>query len=128
VEGPSLKLEDVESPCTVLHAGRWHLEPYTEIGYSGGPRNSNRGGLQLSVGPALVRDRETGKAIEPELEKPIMIIEYPARNEHGPLWVRGGIPVESADGKQYTLRNRVTLCRCGKSGNKPFRDGSHVEH
>ncbi|MHB8164175.1 MAG: CDGSH iron-sulfur domain-containing protein [Methanoregula sp.] len=32
-----------------------------------------------------------------------------------------------ADGKPYTVRNRVTLCRCGKSGNKPFCDGSHVE-
>ncbi|HET8688843.1 MAG TPA: CDGSH iron-sulfur domain-containing protein [Methanosarcina sp.] len=41
--------------------------------------------------------------------------------------MRGGIPIESADGKQYEIRNRVTLCRCGKSRNKPFCDGSHVE-
>jgi hypothetical protein len=47
--------------------------------------------------------------------------------KHGLLWVRGGIPVVSADGKPYTVRNRLTLCRCGKSRNKPFCDGSHVQ-
>jgi len=41
--------------------------------------------------------------------------------------VRGGIPVESSEGQVYEIRNRVTLCRCGKSYNKPFCDGSHVK-
>ena len=68
-----------------------------------------------------------GEAIEPDLEKSIVVIEYPPRGEHGPLWVRGGIPVVSADGEPYEVRNRVTLCRCGKSENKPFCDGSHIE-
>jgi CDGSH-type Zn-finger protein len=45
--------------------------------------------------------------------------------DNGPLWVRGGIPVESADGSRYEVRNRVTLCRCGHSRGKPFCDGSH---
>ena len=31
----------------------------------------------------------------------------------------------SAEGKLYEVRNRVTLCRCGKSTNKPFCDSSH---
>jgi CDGSH-type Zn-finger protein len=44
---------------------------------------------------------------------------------NGPIWVRGGIPVESEDGTSYEVRNRVTLCRCGQSRNKPFCDGSH---
>ena len=43
----------------------------------------------------------------------------------GPLWVRGGVPVEAPDGLTYEVRNRVTLCRCGQSGNKPFCDGRH---
>jgi CDGSH-type Zn-finger protein len=57
-----------------------------------------------------------------------VVIEYPAKGEHGPLWVRGGIPVVSDDGKPYIVRNRFTLCRCGKSRNKPFCDGSHIQH
>jgi len=32
----------------------------------------------------------------------------------------------SADGFVYEIRNRVTLCHCGYSGNKPFCDGSHM--
>jgi CDGSH-type Zn-finger protein len=58
---------------------------------------------------------------EPVFEKGICVIR------DGPLWVRGGIPVESADGTAYEVRNRMTLCRCGNSGNKPFCDGSHWE-
>ncbi len=45
----------------------------------------------------------------------------------GPLWVRGGIQVQTMDGTTYEVRNRVTLCRCGHSNNKPFCDGSHFE-
>ena len=41
--------------------------------------------------------------------------------------VRGGIQIESADGFKYEVRNRVTLCRCGKSQNKPFCDGTHAQ-
>jgi CDGSH-type Zn-finger protein len=46
---------------------------------------------------------------------------------NGPIWVRGGIPVEAADGTTYEVRDRVTLCRCGHSNNKPFCDGTHKE-
>jgi CDGSH-type Zn-finger protein len=44
---------------------------------------------------------------------------------NGPLWVRGGVPVVSEDGTPHEVRNRVTLCRCGRSRNKPFCDGTH---
>ena len=54
------------------------------------------------------------------------MVEDPALECSGPLWVRGGITVESKDGSSYERRNRVTLCRCGASSNKPFCDGSHA--
>jgi hypothetical protein len=78
-------------------------------------------------GRLVIKVNEHGKIIEPEFEKSIVIIEYPPRGEHGPLWARGGIPIESADGKPYEIRNRVPLCRCGRSENKPFCDGSHIQ-
>ena len=37
-----------------------------------------------------------------------------------------GIQIESEDGTLYEVRNRVTLCRCGKSSNMPFCNGSHA--
>ena len=43
-----------------------------------------------------------------------------------PIWVRGGVKVVAADGTPYEQRNRVTLCRCGQSSNKPFCDGTHA--
>lgn len=61
------------------------------------------------------------EAIEPELPTEVAVVD------HGPLWARGGIPVVAADGHAYEVRNRVTLCRCGASKNKPFCDGSHAD-
>lgn len=43
----------------------------------------------------------------------------------GPLWVTGNIPIERSDGKPFETRNRVTLCNCGHSCQKPLCDGTH---
>ncbi|MDX1660713.1 MAG: CDGSH iron-sulfur domain-containing protein [Gemmatimonadota bacterium] len=67
------------------------------------------------------RDPGGEEPIEPDLPTEIAVVD------HGPLWVRGGIPVVAADGHEYEVRNRVTLCRCGASKNKPFCDGSHAD-
>ena len=67
-----------------------------------------------------------GKVLEPELPKEISVLKDTAYNIDGPLWVKGGIEVESESGKLYPVRNRVTLCRCGKSKNKPFCDAAHM--
>lgn len=62
-----------------------------------------------------------GEAIEPSLSKEIAV------TPDGPLWVSGGIPIEGASGQPCEVRNRVTLCRCGASKNKPYCDGAHTE-
>ena len=70
---------------------------------------------------ALEPDAE---AIEPDLPAAISVVE----EEHGlasALWATGGIPVLRADGQPWEARNRVMLCRCGHSGNKPLCDGTH---
>ena len=78
------------------------------------------------AGRLVIHDKTTGKEIEEPLEPSIGMGEDPAMGCSGPLWVRGGIPIESANGKKYETRNRVTLCRCGASHNKPFCNGSHA--
>lgn len=77
-------------------------------------------------GRFVVWDKETGTPIEPDFEPSIAVTEEPEKGVSGPLWVRGGITIESEDGTAYEVRNRVTLCRCGKSSNKPFCDGTHI--
>ncbi|MFE0463307.1 CDGSH iron-sulfur domain-containing protein [Kitasatospora sp. NPDC058965] len=44
----------------------------------------------------------------------------------GPLWLTGRVPVRLTDGRELEVRNRVALCRCGASRNKPLCDGSHA--
>lgn len=78
-------------------------------------------------GRFVVWDKKTNKPIEPDFKPSIAVTEEPERGVSGPLWVRGYIPIESADGYIYEVRNRVTLCRCGQSENKPFCDGTHIE-
>lgn len=69
-----------------------------------------------------------GKVLEPELPQEISMLDDTAIAAHGPIWVKGGIAVEDEHGKVYPIRNRVTLCRCGKSKNKPLCDGSHMRN
>ena len=78
------------------------------------------------AGRLVIFDKNTGETVEPEYEPSIVILQDPDRDCSGPAWVRGGIEIESSDGTIYELRNRVTLCRCGKSRNKPFCDAAHV--
>lgn len=62
-----------------------------------------------------------GEVVEPRLPAEVNVVPG------GPLWVTGGITVTNAAGEQLETRNRVTLCRCGASGNKPLCDGSHQD-
>jgi hypothetical protein len=71
-------------------------------------------------------DKQTGAPLEPALAKTIGLVEDPVQERSGPLWVRGGVPITAGDGHAYEVRNRVTLCRCGKSTNKPFCNGAHA--
>ncbi len=128
-DGPELELSDVGALCSSARfcdrkKGTWVL---TE-------KSDNEESKKLAIeqacncpsGRLVIKDKNTGEIIEPVLEKGISVVDDPGARVGGPLYVKGGIPIESADGKDYQVRNRVTLCRCGKSKNKPFCDGSHV--
>jgi CDGSH-type Zn-finger protein len=65
--------------------------------------------------------------IEAELPREVAAISKDGGSETaGPLWVSGEVPVMMPDGTFLETRNRVTLCRCGQSKNKPFCDGTHA--
>lgn len=46
---------------------------------------------------------------------------------NGPYRVEGGVPLEASDGTPYELKPAYSLCRCGKSANKPYCDSTHKE-
>lgn len=77
------------------------------------------------AGRLVMLDNNSKEAFELDYEPSIALIEDPASGASSAIWVRGGIPVYDENGEQLEIRNRVTLCRCGKSRNMPFCDGSH---
>ena len=127
-EGPELILWDVEKLCSVAlfchRAGdAWNL---TE--QSRDPKKKAiavQEACDCPSGRLVAYDKRSGEPIEPPFEPSIGLVIGPQNEMEGPLWVRGGITIESADGAAYKKRNRVTLCRCGRSANKPFCNGEH---
>ena len=47
--------------------------------------------------------------------------------KNGPLKVVGGISLDEETGAKPACPEHYTLCRCGRSRNKPFCDGSHLD-
>ena len=127
-DGPTLQLKDAEILCAsarFCHRGGdiWPQIPKSD--HLKLKQNAIRDAVDCPSGRLVVFDKQSATRIEPSFEKSIGFILDPSKGVDGPLWVRGGIPIYSAEGKLYEVRNRVTLCRCGKSTNKPFCDSSH---
>jgi len=84
-------------------------------------------GCMCASGRFTLVDKHSDKKLEPSIEKEIYLVKDVPAGHLGPIHVRGGIQVTGSDGFEYETRNRVTLCRCGESSNKPFCDGSHMD-
>ncbi|MDD3141052.1 MAG: CDGSH iron-sulfur domain-containing protein [Lachnospiraceae bacterium] len=85
-----------------------------------------RAACECPSGRLVVRDK-SGKEMELPYTPSIDIIQDPERKVSAGIFVKGKIPIESADGNIYEIRNRTMLCRCGRSRNKPFCDATHVQ-
>ena len=130
LKGPDLILADVEEYCSfarfchTVEGTAWEL---TEDSDNPTAReNAVKAASECPSGRLVAYDKQTGEPIEIAYKPSIGVIQDPQRGVSGPLWVRGGIPIESSDGDVYEIRNRATLCRCGKSTNKPYCDAEHV--
>jgi CDGSH-type Zn-finger protein len=128
INGPELELTDAHHLCA--HAtfcdrasGIWELTRQSNDPEA--KRLAVEEAGDCPSGRLVVWDKD-GNDIEPEFEPSIELVEDPQKGVSGPLWVKGCIPIESADGTKYEVHNRVTLCRCGQSANKPFCDGTHL--
>jgi CDGSH-type Zn-finger protein len=70
---------------------------------------------------ALTYSMDSSGDVEPLMPAAAAVVD------DGPLWVTGRVNITTADGQSIEARNRVTLCRCGGSKNKPLCDGTHKE-
>ncbi len=130
MDGPTLRLTDVPALCSAARfchrgGGTWELTHHSDD-----PKARELAieeACDCPSGRLVECDKKSAKVIEKEFEKSISLVEDPQYGVSGPIWVKGGVPVESSDGSLYEVRTRVTLCRCGKSNNKPFCDGSHID-
>jgi CDGSH-type Zn-finger protein len=129
MKGPTMTLTDVESLCA---SGRfcdpngsvWNL--VNETDNSAARAHFVRQTCDCPSGRLVAWDNATGEPIEPAYPPSIGLVEDPVNTCLGPIWLRGRVQVVAADGFDYEVRNRMTLCRCGASKNKPFCDGTHV--
>lgn len=129
IQGPSMSLTDVESLCGFArfcdpNGQVWNLVNETDTPVA--KKHFINEACDCPSGRLVAWDNSTGKPIEPKYEPSIGLIEDPAQECSGPAWVKGGVQVIGSDGFKYEVRNRVTLCRCGASQNKPFCDGTHA--
>ncbi|MFA5992754.1 MAG: CDGSH iron-sulfur domain-containing protein [Candidatus Pacearchaeota archaeon] len=127
--GPELTLMDAKELCSNAGfcyrvGGTWNLTGNSN--YKKSKKLAIQQACDCPSGRLVIYDKKSKKEIEPKFKPTIGIIEIPHKNLSGPIWVMGRIPIVSSNGKEYEIRNRVTLCRCGASKNKPFCDGAHV--
>lgn len=129
IDGPVMQLADAEVLCAFARFCDPNGRIWNQVGDSDDPvtrANLIRQAGDCPAGRLVAIDKASGQAVEPELPQSIGVIEDPSLGCSGPLWVRGGITVVGANGKAYEVRNRMTLCRCGRSENKPFCNGAHA--
>jgi CDGSH-type Zn-finger protein len=129
-DGPTLKLSDVENLCAFARFCDPEGKIWSLIEKTDKPDARElviREAMNCPSGRLVIQDKRTGEEIEYELPPSIGVVEDPVLGCSGPLWVRGGLVIESHDGRRYETRNRVTLCRCGASDNKPFCNGIHAK-
>jgi CDGSH-type Zn-finger protein len=130
IEGPGVNMTDDEPLCALVRfCHQPHGDVWSSIECSDRQPYKDeviQGARECSSGRLTAWDKTTGQPEEPEYEPEIAIVEDRTLDCSGPLFVMGGITLESAAGDTYEVRNRMTLCRCGASRNKPFCDASHV--
>ena len=129
LDGATMQLLDAEVLCAFARFCDPHGQVWNQVERTDDERMRSQFIRQVGSCPSgrlIAVDKQTGEPVEPKFPQSIGVVEDPAQNCSGPLWVRGGIPLIGADGQTYELRNRMTLCRCGRSENKPFCNGAHA--
>jgi CDGSH-type Zn-finger protein len=129
MDGPTVALSDAQALCAFARFCDAKGQIWSLVEGTDDPATRSlviREAHHCPSGRLVARDASDGRDLEEALPPSIALVEDPGEACSGPLWVRGGITIESADGRAYERRARATLCRCGASNNKPFCDGTHA--
>ncbi len=128
--GKNLIMEDVEELCSLsrfCHSKKGNAWTLTEEANNA---EDEKLAIKLACdcpsGRLVMYDKNTNQVIEPVYDPSIVILQDPLKGCSGPIWVRGDITIEDEHGNILEPRNRITLCRCGHSDNKPFCDAEHI--
>ena len=100
-------VDDGETRLALCRCGATGNAPYCDnshraVGFKDKPSETRDGSLPDGV---------TGGRVQP--------------NDPGPFVISGAVRVTTAAGTVLAESDEVALCHCGRSGSKPFCDGSH---
>lgn len=129
-KGKAIDLLDADDLCAVARFCDTYATTWNMVEGNSDPESLAIIRQQCADCPSgrLTAVTKEGEHLEPNLPQEISMLEDLPMLAHGPIWVKGGIRIEDAHGEIYPARNRVTLCRCGKSDNKPFCDATHMQN
>ncbi len=127
-QGPGLDLLD-DGRCAYArfcHQDKGDVWQLTDLSdHPAAKTQAIRGAMTCPSGRLYAREKD-GAVHMPVFEPGIYIIQDPEQHCSSGILVRGGIPIEGADGTVYEVREQVMLCRCGNSENTPFCDAGHI--
>ena len=128
-DGPELALTDAEGLCAFARFCDADGQIWNQVEQAGQADRVEKEAGQC-VGGRLVAWKiadEKATPLESDAEPSIGVVQDPGQGVAAGYRVWGGVQITGSDGYEHELRNRVALCRCGASRNKPFCDGSHAQ-
>jgi len=130
IEGPLITLTDNQKLCAYARfcdtfGGIWQLasSATTDEEVATAKKQSEN----CPSGRLIVWDNESKKPLDIPTDFAVSYIEDLWAKCSGPLRITGSVEVISQEREtSYSVRDKITLCRCGQSSNKPFCDGTHA--
>ena len=129
IEGGTLDMTDNPKYCVFARFCHPEGDAWSLTEQSSAPEARRMAIREASMCPGgrlTAWDKSSGKPFEFRFEPSLGLIEDVTIGSSGGLWIRGGIALRRETGKTYEIRNRVVVCRCGQSANKPYCDGTHA--
>lgn len=125
--GPAMSLLDDGRCAFARFCHREHGDVWSLTDQSSNPTLKSEAIEGATACPAgRLTPIEKDKLIEHSYHPEITTVQDPLKHCSAGLFVRGDFELIDDDNTLYEKRNRVSLCRCGESSNKPFCDATHV--